>query len=81
MVEHLDKTMDTFSNTVTLQQTQLLENISQRIGRTTKQEFFSEFLEMRKVMGRPTRPRDSMRNSGEFREAVPARASSPARLV
>ena len=51
MVEHLDKTMDTFSNTVTLQQTQLLENISQRIARTMKQEFFSEFLEMRKVMG------------------------------
>lgn len=51
MVEHLDKTMDTFSNTVTLQQTQLLENISRRIARTMKQEFFSEFMEMRKVMG------------------------------
>lgn len=51
MVEHLDQTMDDFSKTVTLQQGQLLENISQRIARTMKSEFFSEFLEMRKVMG------------------------------
>lgn len=51
MVDHLDKTMDSFTATVTLQQSQLLENISQRIARTMKQEFFSEFLEMRKVMG------------------------------
>lgn len=50
MVSHLNETMDDFSKTVTLQQGQLLENISQRIARTMKQEFFSEFVQMRKVM-------------------------------
>lgn len=65
MVEHLDRTMDTFSNTVTLQQSQLLENISQRIARTMKQEFFSEFLEMRKVMGETN---EVQRRHAEFME-------------
>ena len=51
MVAHLDQTMDTFTQVVTLQQEQLLENISERVARTMKQEFFSEFLEMRRVMG------------------------------
>jgi len=50
LIQHLDDTMDHFSETVTLQQTQLLENISQRVARSMKQEFFSEFLEMRSVM-------------------------------
>ena len=50
MVAHLDKTMDTFTDTVTLNQEKLLENIAERVARTMKQEFFSEFLEMRKVM-------------------------------
>ncbi len=66
MVEHLDETMDSFSATVTLQQGQLLENISQRIARTMKQEFFSEFLEMRKVMGETN---DVQRKHAEFMEA------------
>ncbi len=50
LVQHLDETMDHFTETVTLQQGQLLENISQRIAKTMKQEFFSEFMEMRSVM-------------------------------
>ena len=51
MVAHLDQTMDTFTQVVTLQQEKLLENISERVARSMKQEFFSEFLEMRRVMG------------------------------
>ena len=51
MIEHLDHTMDDFSQTVTLNQERLLENIAERIARTMKQEFFSEFIEMRKVLG------------------------------
>ena len=65
MVEHLDNTMDSFSETVTLQQGQLLENISQRIARTMKQEFFSEFTEMRKVMGETNKVQ---RDHAEFME-------------
>jgi hypothetical protein len=65
MVEHLDHTMDSFSETVTLQQGQLLENISQRIARTMKQEFFSEFTEMRKVMGETNKVQ---RDHAEFME-------------
>ena len=51
MVEHLDHTMDEFTDTVTMNQESLLENIGERVARTMKQEFFSEFIEMRKVMG------------------------------
>ena len=51
MVAHLDQTMDTFTQVVTLQQEKLLENLSERVARSMKQEFFSEFLEMRRVMG------------------------------
>ncbi len=51
MVEHLDKTMDGFTDAVLMNQENLLENISERVARTMKQEFFAEFIEMRKVMG------------------------------
>ena len=51
MVAHLDKTMDEFTDAVTLNQEKLLENIGERVARTMKQEFFSEFIEMRRVMG------------------------------
>lgn len=47
---HLNETMDDFTKTITLQQEQLLENISGRIARTMKQEFFSEFIEMRRTL-------------------------------
>ncbi len=50
-VQHLDQTMDEFTDVVTLNQKQLLENIAERVARTMKQEFFAEFIEMRKVMG------------------------------
>ena len=58
MVAHLDKTMDDFSQTVTMQQEQLLENIAQKIARTMQKEFFSEFLEMRKVMAETNRAQE-----------------------
>ncbi len=51
MIDHLDRTMDEFSATVTLNQEKLLENIAERVARSMKQEFFGEFIEMRKVMG------------------------------
>ena len=51
MVAHLDKTMDEFTDAVTMNQEKLLENIGERVARTMKQEFFSEFIEMRRVMG------------------------------
>ena len=51
MVSHLDNTMDEFTNTVTMNQERLLESIGERVARTMKQEFFSEFIEMRRVMG------------------------------
>ena len=51
MVAHLDKTMDEFTDAVTMNQEKLLENIGERVARTMKQEFFAEFIEMRKVMG------------------------------
>ncbi len=51
MVAHLDHTMDEFTDAVTLNQEKLLENISERVARTMKQEFFAEFIEMRRVMG------------------------------
>ena len=50
-VEHLDQTMDNFTDVVTLNQEKLMENIAERVARTMKQEFFSEFIEMRRVMG------------------------------
>lgn len=50
LIEHLDKTMDNFTEVVTANQEQLLENIAGRMAKTIKQEFFSEFLEMRKVL-------------------------------
>ena len=50
-VEHLDRTMDNFTDVVTLNQEKLMENIAERVARTMKQEFFSEFIEMRRVMG------------------------------
>ncbi len=50
MVEHLDKTMDGFTDAVIMNQEKLLENIGERVARTMKQEFFAEFIEMRKVM-------------------------------
>ncbi len=51
MVEHLDKTMDGFTDAVIMNQEKLLENIGERVARTMKQEFFAEFIEMRRVMG------------------------------
>ena len=51
MVAHLDQTMDEFTDAVTMNQEKLLENIGERVARTMKQEFFSEFIEMRRVMG------------------------------
>ena len=51
MVAHLDKTMDEFTDAVTMNQEKLLENIGERVARTMKQEFFAEFIEMRRVMG------------------------------
>ena len=51
MVSHLDKTMDEFTDAVTLNQEKLLATIGDRVARTMKQEFFTEFIEMRKVMG------------------------------
>lgn len=51
MVAHLDQTMDEFTDVVTMNQEKLLENITERVARTMKQEFFSEFIEMRRVMG------------------------------
>ena len=51
MVAHLDKTMDEFTDAVTMNQEKLLKNIGERVARTMKQEFFAEFIEMRKVMG------------------------------
>lgn len=51
MVAHLDETMDEFTDTVTMNQEKLLENIGERVARTMKQEFFAEFIEMRRVMG------------------------------
>ncbi len=51
MVAHLDKTMDEFTDAVTMNQEKLLERIGERVARTMKQEFFAEFIEMRKVMG------------------------------
>ena len=50
-VEHLDQTMDNFTDVVTMNQEKLMENIAERVARTMKQEFFSEFIEMRRVMG------------------------------
>ncbi len=50
MVAHLDKTMDGFTDAVIMNQEKLLENIAERVARTMKQEFFAEFIEMRKVM-------------------------------
>ncbi len=50
MVDHLDKTMDGFTDAVIMNQEKLLENIGERVARTMKQEFFAEFIEMRKVM-------------------------------
>ena len=50
-VEHLDRTMDNFTDVVTMNQEKLMENIAERVARTMKQEFFSEFIEMRRVMG------------------------------
>lgn len=50
-VEHLDQTMDNFTDVVTLNQEKLMESIAERVARTMKQEFFSEFIEMRRVMG------------------------------
>ncbi len=50
MVAHLDKTMDGFTDAVIMNQEKLLENIGERVARTMKQEFFAEFIEMRKVM-------------------------------
>ncbi len=50
MVAHLDETMDGFTNAVLMNQEGLLENIGERVARSMKQEFFAEFLEMRKVM-------------------------------
>ena len=43
--------MDNFTDVVTLNQERLLETIADRVARTMKQEFFSEFIEMRRVMG------------------------------
>ena len=51
-VEHLDQTMDNFTDVVTMNQEKLMENIAERVARTMKQEFFSEFIEMRRVMGK-----------------------------
>ena len=50
-VEHLDQTMDNFTDVVTLNQEKLMESIADRVARTMKQEFFSEFIEMRRVLG------------------------------
>lgn len=51
MAEHLSSTMDSFTTTITCQQETLLQNISKEMARTMKEEFFSEFLQMRKTMG------------------------------
>ncbi len=51
MIQHLDKTMDGFTDAVLMNQEKLLENIGDRVARTMKQEFFAEFIEMRNVMG------------------------------
>ncbi len=50
MVAHLDRTMDEFTDAVTVNQEKLLESIGDRVARTMKQEFFAEFIEMRKIM-------------------------------
>ena len=50
MVAHLDKTMDDFTDTVTMNQEKLLETIAERVAKTMKQEFFAEFIEMRKIL-------------------------------
>ena len=65
MVEQLNKTMENFTDTVTMNQERLLENIGERVARTMKQEFFSEFIEMRKVMGEVNQ---SQREHLEFME-------------
>ena len=49
-MDHMNQTMEHFTDVVTLNQEQLLENISKRVMDTMKKEVMSEFIEMRTLI-------------------------------
>lgn len=49
-MEHMNATMDSFTQVVTLQQEQLLENIAHQVMGSMKKELLSEFTEMRSLI-------------------------------
>lgn len=49
-MEHMNATMDSFTQVVTMQQEQLLENIAHQVMGSMKKELLSEFTEMRALL-------------------------------
>ncbi len=49
-MEHMNATMDSFTQVVTMQQEQLLENIAHQVMGSMKKELLSEFTEMRSLI-------------------------------
>lgn len=49
-MDHMNQTMEHFTEVVTLNQEQLLENISKRVMDSMKKEMMSEFIEMRTLL-------------------------------
>ncbi|MDD3794418.1 MAG: MotA/TolQ/ExbB proton channel family protein [Lachnospiraceae bacterium] len=49
-MQHMNNTMDNFTNVVTLNQEQLMENIAKQVMGSMKSEFLSEFMEMRTLL-------------------------------
>ena len=76
MTEHLDpvltqmnSTLEQFSDTVTLNQQELLENIAGTVMSAMKKEFFSEFIEMRNILKESNKSqRDFLATMSEARE-------------